>query len=47
MLLKMSYTDMKAKKYIPLPKNQFQGVINVNNKDDNCFIWCLIVHKYR
>jgi len=43
----MAYSNLRGNKYIPLPKNFNKGnIINPKNKDDNCFIWSLILHKY-
>ena len=38
---------MKGKSYIQLPKEliyHIKGLINLQNKDDECFRWCHIRH---
>jgi len=41
------YKPMKGKSYIQLPKelrNSLKGLINMKNKDNECFRWCHIRH---
>ena len=38
---------LEGKSYIPLPKelqHHKNGLININNKDDKCFLWCHVRH---
>ena len=38
---------LEGKSYIPLPKklqHHKKGLININNKDDKCFLWCHVRH---
>ena len=37
---------LEGKSYIPLPKklHHNKGLININNKDDKCFLWCHVRH---
>ena len=42
-----TYTPLHGSNYIELPtelKNPKKGLININNKDDECFRWCHIRH---
>ena len=42
-----TYTPLHGSSYIELPtelKNPKQGLINIKNKDDECFRWCHIRH---
>lgn len=39
------YEPMKGNSYIPLPvelRNSAKGLINIQNKDNECFRWCHI-----
>ena len=39
--------SLEGKSYIPLPKelqHHNKGLININNKDDKCFLWCHVRH---
>ena len=41
------YNPLSAISYIELPnkmKNSKKGLINVNNNDNKCFVWCYIEH---
>ena len=43
----VSYLPLKAKSYIPLSeelRNSRKGLINLQNRDDQCFRWCHIRH---
>ena len=42
-ILTVGYNPLRASKYIPLPKfiADKKAVINIQNKDDNCFMWCV------
>lgn len=38
---------LEGKSYIPLPKelqHHKNDLININNKDDKCFLWCHVRH---
>ena len=42
-----TYTPLHGSSYIELPtelKNPKKGLINIRNKDDECFRWCHIRH---
>ena len=42
-----TYTPLHGSSYIELPtelRNPKKGLININNKDDECFRWCHIRH---
>ena len=41
------YEPMRGNFYIPLPaklQNSAKGLINLQNKDNECFRWCHIIH---
>ena len=43
----VKYEPLKGSSYIELPaflKNSSKGLINSENKDDKCFMWCHIRH---
>ena len=43
----VEYSPLKGSSYIPLPKelrNSAKGLINMKNKDNECFRWCHIRH---
>ena len=42
-ILTVGYDPLRASKWIPLPKKiaDKKAVINIQNKDDNCFMWCV------
>ena len=43
----VKYQPLKANSYIALPdelRNPMKGLINIQNKDDQCFRWCHIRH---
>ena len=42
-ILTVIYDPLSARKWIPLPKHiaDKKAVINIQNKDDNCFMWCI------
>ena len=43
----VNYRPLKANSYIPLPaelRNPMKGLINIQNKDNQCFRWCHIRH---
>ena len=43
----VTYKPMKGSSYIPLPselRNSAKGLINIKNKDNECFRWCHIRH---
>ena len=42
-ILTVGYDPLRASKYIPLPKKiaDKKAVINIQNNDDNCFMWCV------
>ncbi len=43
------YHPLAASSYIPLPKkiSTKKGVLNIQNLDTKCLIWCLLAHKYK
>ena len=42
-ILTVVYDPLSARKWIPLPKHlsDKKAVINIQNKDENCFMWCI------
>lgn len=42
----VSYNPINAKKYIPLPKfiETKKAVLNIQNDDNYCFLWCVLAH---
>ena len=45
----VKYRPLKGSSYIPLPKelqNSAKGLINLKNKDNECFRWCHIRHLH-
>ena len=42
-ILTIVYDPLSARKWIPLPKHiaDKKAVINIQNKDENCFMWCI------
>ncbi|KAG8176182.1 hypothetical protein JTE90_019632 [Oedothorax gibbosus] len=41
------YNPLNASSYIPLPSEIIvkKAVLNIQNNDEKCFMWCLIAHK--
>ncbi|XP_054720146.1 uncharacterized protein LOC129229795 [Uloborus diversus] len=41
------YTPLAGRSYIPLTKKMQakKAVLNIQNEDDKCLVWCLIAHK--
>ncbi|CAL1297347.1 unnamed protein product [Larinioides sclopetarius] len=41
------YHPLRASSYIPLPKKlaEKKAVLNIQNEDQKCLVWCLIAHK--
>ena len=46
--LKLS-KPIKVASYIPLPKEvaDTKAVLNIQNADDKCFMWCVLVHLHK
>ena len=44
----VDYNPMKGSSYIPLPDwiSNKKAIINIQNKDQNCFIWCILRYLY-
>ena len=45
----VSYVPLKARSYFPLPeelRNSRKGLINLKNKDNECFRWCHVRHLH-
>ena len=43
----IEYTPLRGSSYIPLPKelkNSMKGLINLQNEDEKCFLWCHVRH---
>ena len=43
----IEYTPLRGSSYIPLPKelrNPMKGLINLQNEDEKCFLWCHVRH---
>ena len=43
----VSYIPLRGDSYIPLPKelrNSKKGLINLQNDDNKCFLWCHVRH---
>jgi len=43
----VSYLPLRGNSYIPLPhelKNSKKGLINLQNEDNKCFLWCHVRH---
>ena len=43
----VSYVPLKGRSYIPLPeelRHHRKGLINLQNDDDRCFLWCHVRH---
>ena len=43
----VSYVPLKGRSYFPLPKelrNSLKGLINLQNDDNRCFLWCHVRH---
>ena len=43
----VKYLPLRGSSYVQLPKelrNSMMGLINLQNKDDKCFLWCLVRH---
>ena len=40
----VSYKPLRGETYIPLPKElaDKKAIINVQNKDNKCFLWCVL-----
>ena len=40
--------DIQASSYIPLPEKYktHKSIINIQNKDNHCFLWCILAHQY-
>ena len=41
------YVPLRGNSYLPLPeelRNSKKGLINLNNEDDKCFLWCHVRH---
>ena len=38
------YKPLRGETYIPLPKElaDKKAIINIQNKDNNCFLWCVL-----
>lgn len=38
------YQPLSAAKYSPLPERiqHLKGIINIQNQDDKCFLWCIL-----
>ena len=44
----VSYVPLKSRSYLPLPeelRNSRKVLINLKNKDNECFRWCHVRHK--
>ena len=44
----VDYKPMKGSSYIPLPNliMRKKAILNMENKDDKCFLWCLLRYLY-
>ena len=42
------YYDIKASSYCKLPKplSNSKSIVNTQNDDIYCFLWCILAHKY-
>ena len=42
------YEPMKGSSYIPLPDwiSNKKAIINIQNKDEKCFLWCILRYLY-
>ena len=43
----IGYTPLRGSSYLPLPKelkNSMKGLINLQNEDEKCFLWCHVRH---
>ena len=43
----IGYTPLRGSSYLPLPKelrNPMKGLINLQNEDEKCFLWCHVRH---
>ena len=40
----MSYKPLRGKSWVPLPKElaDKKAIINMQNKDNKCFLWCVL-----
>ena len=43
------YHDIKASSYCKLPKPFFnsKSIVSIQNKDNYCFLWSILAHKYK
>ena len=44
----VEYNPTKGSTYIPLPDwiTNKKAIVNIKNKDEKCFIWCILRYLY-